>query len=271
MTNNTENKKINIIHNNNTDSIETASILEKKLKEEGFLVPKGYNYDAFLNICIGGDGAFLRTVHNFNFPNIPFIGVNTGHLGFFQELCPDNLDDFVKALSDGNYDINEIFLVEAQVCTRNSCIELIGLNEIVIKGINSKTIHLNICIDDTYLEKFSGDGILISTPIGSTAYNFSSGGSLVFPSLEVLQVTPLSPINSKVYRSLTTSVIVPNDMVIKLHPEYRDENSILIVVDGKQYKYDNIIEINFKVSTMKINKLTLGHDNFWSNVRNKFL
>lgn len=262
---------INIIHNNNSKSKKTADTLEKKLSEKGFSVSENYDYNAELNICIGGDGSFLRAVHNYFFPDIPFVGVNTGHLGFFQEISPDSLDKFIEAYEQGEYSIEEMYLVEASICTRTSCIELIGVNEIVIKGFQSKVLHLDVSIADTYLERFSGDGLIISTPIGSTAYNYSAGGSIVFPTLKVLQITPLAPISSKVYRSLTTSAIVHHDMTIKVNPEYRDENSVLIVVDGKQHKYDNIVEINLKLSDMTINKLTLDPNSFWNDLKEKFI
>jgi len=262
---------INIIHNNDFDSKKTAEILERKLKHKGFTVSEIYDYDATLNICIGGDGAFLRAVHNYCFPDTPFIGVNTGHLGFFQEISPDKLDLFIESFINNRYVVEELYLVEASICTRTSCIELVGINEIVIKGNESKVIHLNISIGNKYLERFSGDGVIVSTPIGSTAYNFSAGGSIVYPSLKILQVTPLAPINSSAYRSLTTSALVPHDMTIKINPEYRDENSILIIVDGKQHRYDNIVEINLKLSDMTINKLTLDTHSFWCNIKDKFL
>lgn len=266
-----KNKKINIIYNNDNESFNTASLLKEKLTEKGYIVSKKYDYDAILNICVGGDGAFLRSVHSYGFPEIPFVGINTGHLGFFQEICPNNLENFIDALDKQDFTIDSLYLVEASVCTRTSCIELIGVNEIVAKGIESKTIHLNISINDTYLERFSGDGVIISTPMGSSAYNFSAGGSMVYPTLGVLQLTPLAPINSKVYRSLTTSAIVPENMIIKLSPEYRDENSILIVVDGEQHRYENIVEINLKISDMKLQLFNFKKHNFWSNVRDKFL
>ncbi len=262
---------INIIHNNDARSKKTAEILEYKLRQKGYTISEVYDYNAILNVCIGGDGAFLRAVHNYNFPDIPFIGVNTGHLGFFQEILPDRLDHFLESLHQNNYMIEEIFLVEALVCTRTSCIELVGVNEIVIKGIESKVIHLNVSINDNYLERFSGDGLIVSSPIGSTAYNFSTGGSIVYPSLKILQLTPLAPINSKAYRSLTNSAIIPDNMTIKVNPEYRDENSILMVVDGNQLKYDNIVEVTFKFSEMTLRKLTIDTQSFWSNVKDKFL
>ncbi|SHH40638.1 NAD+ kinase [Caloranaerobacter azorensis DSM 13643] len=266
-----DNNIINIIHNDKKDSIETAEILKKKLIQKGFKITNGYDYTAILNICIGGDGAFLKAVHNYNFPDIPFIGINTGHLGFFQEVSPDKIDNFIDNLVKGKYKIEEIFLVEALICTRTSCIELIGINEIAIKGIESKTIHLDISIDDAYLERLSGDGVIISTPVGSTAYSYSAGGSIVHSSLKTLQITPLAPLNSNVYRALTSSIIVPDNMPIKINPEYRFENSILIVVDGQQHKFDNIVEINFKLSDMTIKMLTLKSKNFWNKIKEKFL
>lgn len=264
-------KIINIIHNDNTRSKETSEILENKLREYGYAISYEFDHNAELSICIGGDGAFLRAVHKHDFPYIPFVGVNTGHLGFFHEVNPDNINKFVENYSKGNYNIEDIYLVETIVCTRASCIELIGVNEIVIKGIESKVIHLNVSIDDNHLECFSGDGLIISTPSGSTAYNLSAGGSIVYPTLKTLQLTPLCPINSKAYRSLQNSAIIPDGMSIKINPEYRDENSILIIIDGKQFKYDNVVEITFKLSDMTLRKLTFHSQNFWSKVRDKFI
>lgn len=262
---------INIIYNNDSESRKASDELRKKFEAKGFVVSYIYDYSAELNICIGGDGAFLRAVHNYSFTNIPFIGINTGHLGFFQEVSPDNLDNFIEAYVKENFTLEEIFLVEALICTRTSCIELTGVNEIVIKGIESKVIHLNVSIADNFLERFSGDGLIVSTPTGSTAYSYSAGGSIIFPTVKVLQITPLAPISSKVYRSLTTSAIVHHDMTIKINPEYRDENSILMVVDGMEHKYDNIVEINLKLSDMTIHKLTLDPYNFWWNLKDKFI
>lgn len=271
LENKSKNGIINLIHNNNRKSKDTCEKLRDKLQKKGFKPSNTYDYTADLNICIGGDGAFLRAVHNYSFPDIPFIGINTGHLGFFQEISPNNLDSFIESYICNDYTLEDIHLVEAIICTRSSCIELVGVNEIVIKGIESRVIHMNVSIGDNYLERFSGDGLIISTPIGSTAYSYSAGGSIIFPSLEVLQITPLAPISSKVYRSLTTSAVVPKNITIKVNPEYRDENSILIVVDGIQHKYDNIVEINLKLSSMTITKLTLDPNNFWWNLKDKFI
>lgn len=270
MTNKSQ-RIINIIANNNPESQKTYKLLTNKLEKKGFIVPKEYNHNAELNICIGGDGAFLRTVHRCNFTNIPFIGINTGHLGFFQEILPENIDNFIEKYIQEDFVVEKIFLVKADIYTKDSYFELYGINEIVVKGIKSKVVHLEIYIDGNHLEKFCGDGMIISTPVGSTAYNFSSGGSIIYPSLKTLQLTPLSPISSRAYRSLLNSAVIPGDLKITIEPEYRYENSILIVVDGVEYKYDDITKINFTIPEKTISRLNLDRNMYWNNLKSKFL
>lgn len=264
-------KIINVMHNHNALSYKTFKDLKSKLINKGYAVYEGFNEDGILNICIGGDGAFLRTIHKYKFPDIPFIGINTGHLGFFQEISPDDLDSFVDKFHSGDYMIEEVSLIEANVYSGDDCLSLTGLNEIVIKGMESKVIHLNIYIDDEHFEKVSGDGVIISTPLGSTAYNYSCGGSVISPCLDVLQLAPIAPINSKSYRCLNNSLIIPKGTPMEITPEFRDESSVLIIIDGKQFTYDNIKKMSFGYSTKTLKKVTMNRKNFWAIVRDKFL
>ncbi|ABR49313.1 NAD(+) kinase [Alkaliphilus metalliredigens QYMF] len=265
------NKIINIIYNDSKFSVDTATYLKKRLISLNYHVSDTFDYTAELTICIGGDGSFLKVLHDYGFPDIPIIGINTGHLGFFTEVDPDQIDEFLDQYVAQEYTIDEINPIEAIICTRNSCIEAMGLNEIVIKGDKSRTIHLDIYVDNHLIQRFSGDGILISTSTGSTAYNYSSGGSIVDPRIDVLQVTPLAPINTNAYRSFTSSVILPADAVIKVSPEYRFENSIVIVSDGVEHHHDAIIEVVLELSELKVKMLRLKNSEFWKKVIEKFL
>ena len=94
-------KLINIFTNGSQFSLETQADLTKKLVDRGYTVTREYSQDAELIICIGGDGSLLETVHSCNFPECPIIGINTGHLGFFQELSPDDLDHFISDYENG--------------------------------------------------------------------------------------------------------------------------------------------------------------------------
>ncbi|QZY53826.1 NAD(+)/NADH kinase [Crassaminicella profunda] len=268
---NIQTRIVNIISNNRPISKETSRVLKHKLEKNGFFVPEEFDQNADLIICVGGDGSFLHTLHENNFPDMPIIGINTGHLGFFQELSPYQLDEFIFRYEKGDYIIQELHPVEALVCTKSHCIEIIGINEIAIKGDKSRTIHLNISLDDSFLEKFSGDGVLVATPTGSTAYNYSLGGSIVDPRLNLLQITPVAPISTTAYRSFTSSIIVPEDSTIKIFPEYTFENSILIITDGMEHKHYEIEEIHLRMSDLKPKILRLKDYDFWNKVKEKFL
>jgi len=266
-----KNRKINIISNKNFKSRKTSMQLIEKLSQRGFAVSQKYDNKAELNITVGGDGAFLRAIHRNKFPEIPFIGINTGNLGFFQEILPANIDDFINKYIQEDYKTEEMSLISSKIYTHNKTYHLTSVNEIAVKGEKSKVIHLDLFIDGNHLEKFSGDGIIISTPAGSTAYNFSAGGSIVYPSLETLQITPLSPINSEAYRSLPNSAVIPGDLIIRIKPEKRYSNYSLIVNDGVEFKYNNIKYIDFKISNKKIYKLNFDKNMYWNNLKSKFL
>lgn len=264
-------KIINILSNANYASKRTASQLIKELKNHGFKPCLGFNHNAELNITIGGDGAFLKAVHQNEFPKIPFVGINTGHLGFYQEISPEQIDRFIDDYKLGNFEVEDIKLVRADVYTKNKNFKFLALNEVVLRAQHSKMIHMNIFIDRNHVEKFSGDGVMVATPSGSTAYNFSCGGSIVYPTLNVLQMTPISPVNSTAYRSLSSSVIVPGDHVISLVNEKRYANSNLLLVDGTEYTFNGLLRVNLRLSNRFISKLVFSQDSYWDNLKDKFL
>ena len=262
---------ISIITNTNEQSLDAEKNLVQVLLHHNFKVKTDFDPEAELLITIGGDGSFLRTIHKYDFPQMPVIGINTGHLGFFQELLPKNIEEFVGKYERNEYIVNEIKHIEAEICTNSDCMHVIGINEIVIKGDKSATIHLRITLDNDVLENFSGDGILISTTAGSTAYNYSLGGSIVHPNINILQITPVSPINTTAYRSFTSSVILPESTIIGLKPEYTYENSILIVTDGMEYNYKGIENIVIRYSEIGTKLLRMNNYNFWYKAKEKFL
>ena len=262
---------INVFANDTVLSKDTKKLLKRKLEKSDFIVPKEFDPTAELVICIGGDGSFLETLHRYEFPDIPFIGINTGHLGFFQELNPDGLDEFIFKYKQGKYAIQHLKTVNAYVTVDHERFHYKGLNEILIKGEMSRTIHLNLSIGDSFIERFSGDGILVATPAGSTAYNYSLGGSIVDPRLSLLQVTPIAPMNTTAYRSFTSSIIVPPDMSIRINPESSGTQGLLIVSDGLEYLHEGVEEIYMEFSETIVKLLRFENYDFWSKVKSKFL
>lgn len=266
-----KNRIINVFANENAVSREIKRLLKQKLEKTGFIVPKELDPNSELVICVGGDGSFLHTLNRYDFPEIPFIGINTGHLGFFQEIYPDQLDEFIFKYKKGNYTVQEFKTIGAYINSGKEKTRIRGLNEIVIRGDKSITAHLNISIGDSYVERFSGDGILVATPAGSTAYNYALGGCIVDPRLSLLQITPIAPMNTTAYRSFTSSLIVPPELSINIFPEYTSENAILIIVDGMEYKYQEITDISINFSKTTVKMLRLENYDFWNKVKSKFL
>ncbi|WP_455539487.1 NAD(+)/NADH kinase [Terrisporobacter sp.] len=264
-------KIITLNSNNVKKSLETRELLHKKLVEVGFNVDYEYNPQAELIISIGGDGCFLQTVRDYNIPNIPLVGINTGHLGFFPDISPDNIDSFIKSYLEKDYIIQELPLIQTKVITSKGSCDIFGINEAVIKGDNSRTIHLKLNINNKHVQNFSGDGLIVSTSAGSTAYNYAVGGSIVDTSLNVIQVAPISPINTNAYRCFTSSIICSHDSLVNICPECEFENSTLVVVDGLQYNFNEIDNIRLSISDRKIKLLRTSSYEFWSRVCEKFL
>ncbi len=266
-----DNRVINILTNKSKYSNEIQEKLVDCLEANGFTPSLEFNKDAELIITIGGDGSFLHAVRNNGFPNIPFIGINTGSLGFYPELSPNDIANFIKNYKLKNYTIYDINVVEGIILNKEKSMHLYAINEIAIKGASSKTIHLDIFVDNNHLQTISGDGVIISTPLGSSAYNYSSGGSLVYPSLKTLQITPIVPLISNAYRCLNSSVIVPPEFEVVITPEQKYTNSVVFYADGEEYEFSNVDKAKFFMSKKTIKKLTIGNYNYWKVIKEKFL
>ena len=273
-----ETRTISIKTNGTKASAEAKHIVMSKFQENGFNVKENTIEGCELLVCIGGDGALLNAVHAYDFPEIPIVGVNTGHLGFFQELSPEDpeeLDQFIKEYKEGRFRLQPLNTVQATVTLTDGSEQIHrSLNEIVIKGLHSHSIHLDIAIGDSPIEKFSGDGILVATSAGSTAYNYSLGGSIVDPRLKLLQVTPIAPMNTTAYRSFTSSILLPAELSIGVVPEDTEthrNNRITLLNDGDQNIYMNVQDIKIEFSDSIINLVRFEAYDFWTKVKTKFL
>ncbi len=260
-------KKIWLFSNNDEKSIKISEEIKEKLILSGYIIDK--NPD--LAIAIGGDGAFLRMIKKTNFDsNMFYVGINTGTLGFLQEVKTSEIDYFINALKTNDFKVEEVGIQETEIKTSENIDKFLSLNEIVIRNRNLKATKLNIKINGDLLEKFVGDGILIATSTGSTAYNLSYGGSIVYNTFNSLQITPIAPINSKVYRNLFNSVIIPDHKKIIIEPEEKKKDLIL-TVDGVVHYYNNVEEIKTEIKDKTIKCLRLKHYNFPTKINEKLL
>jgi NAD+ kinase len=150
---------------------------------------------ADLAIVLGGDGTMLNIARTLSLSQIPLVGVNQGRLGFLTDLTLENMQDSIAAMLDGKFVTDERMLLTARVL-RNDVEVYSGraLNEVVVHRNNtSSMIEFEVRIDGEYLYNQRADGLIVSTPTGSTAYAMSAGGPILHPSLDVLELVPISP------------------------------------------------------------------------------
>ncbi|MDY3007219.1 NAD(+)/NADH kinase [Anaerococcus sp. AGMB00486] len=259
-------KIINIFKNKSRYSKSIYNKTKEILKDYGYEVSNSYNSDACLNLVIGGDGTFLNAVKNSKFSTIPFIGINTGHLGFYQEVAAENIEDFVKSFHENNYKIENLPILESRVGKS----VYYSVNEVVVKSNKNQLIRLRLFIDGNFIENFSGDGLIISTPHGSTAYNLSANGAILHQSLDGFQLTPIAPVFSSLNRSLKAPIVLPKNAEVEINVSKRDSHHTVFIFDGKEFKSKSF-KIRTKIADKQLKKLILNKNHYWTNIKNKLL
>ncbi len=266
---NTGRKKIALLASRNPKSEAVSKELWTKLKEANFiLTPK--NPD--IVISIGGDGMLLSAFHKYEklIDRVRFVGIHTGHLGFYTDYRDFEVDKLIENLKlDTGARVSYPILNVNVKMTDGRIVEARALNEATVKRL-SKTMVADIIINNVPFERFRGDGISVSTPTGSTAYNKSLGGAVLHPTIEALQIAEVASLNNRVYRTLGSSVVVPKKDKIVIEPKHSDRYSI--AVDNKTFVYDSIESIEYQIDNSKIHFVaTPSHTSFWNRVKDAFI
>jgi len=264
------NKKFLIFANLDEVSANIKKEVTAKMEASGWSLTED-DGSADLIFCIGGDGALLRLLRRYKFPEAPIVGINTGHLGFFQEISVDGIDEFMEMLHNGDYHIQEYIGISADIYTENEVKNYVAINEIVVRGDGERLIHLDIKIGDRQIARYSGDGVLVCTPAGSTAYNYSLGGVIVDPSVDMLQITPIAPVNNVAYRSITSGIIVPTQTSIELVPVNNEGKKIAVIEDGSIVADGDIRRIDIHVAERKARIVRFSNYSFWGKVKDKII
>ena len=256
-------EKVKIFRNSTNKTTEVEQKVIEELNKNGFKLVQE-NYD--LALSIGGDGTFLKMVNETNFKeDLYYVGINTGNLGFLQELTTDDYEKFIQDLANDILIEDTKSLEEIIVTTKYKTISYFALNEVVIRNKNLKALETDIKIDNVLLEEFVGDGILISTNVGSTAYNMSLGGSIIDKEIQALSLTPIAPLKNARYHNLDNSIILSSKRVIELNPT---SPNLILTFDGKNEEIENVIKIEVKLSNRKIKCLTTPNNNFIKTIHN---
>ncbi|BDD40952.1 NAD kinase [Streptococcus ruminantium] len=266
---NTGRKKIALLASRNPKSEAVSRELWTKLREANFILT-AKNPD--IVISIGGDGMLLSAFHKYEklIDRVRFVGIHTGHLGFYTDYRDFEVDKLIENLKlDTGARVSYPILNIKVKMTDDRTIEARALNEATIKRL-SKTMVADIIINNVPFERFRGDGISVSTPTGSTAYNKSLGGAVLHPTIEALQIAEVASLNNRVYRTLGSSIVVPKKDKIVIEPKHNDRYSI--AVDNKTFTCDNIKTIEYQIDNSKIHFVaTSSHTSFWNRVKDAFI
>ncbi|HES1936862.1 TPA: NAD kinase [Streptococcus pyogenes] len=263
-------KRVAIIANGKYQSKRVASKLFSVFKDDPDFYLSKKNPD--IVISIGGDGMLLSAFHMYEkeLDKVRFVGIHTGHLGFYTDYRDFEVDKLIDNLrKDKGEQISYPILKVAITLDDGRVVKARALNEATVKRIE-KTMVADVIINHVKFESFRGDGISISTPTGSTAYNKSLGGAVLHPTIEALQLTEISSLNNRVFRTLGSSIIIPKKDKIELVPKRLGIYTISI--DNKTYQLKNVTKVEYFIDDEKIHFVSSpSHTSFWERVKDAFI
>jgi len=235
-------------------------------KHECFSSHEDFSNEINLMVSIGGDGTFLETINFVRDKNIPIVGINSGRLGFLANIAKNNVEEAINDLLSNNFSIEERTLLELDTNGKLFKDFNFALNEVTIqKAQTSSMIKVEINVNDEHLNTFWTDGIIISTPTGSTAYNLSAGGPIVVPNSHNLIITPILPHN------LTARPIVlsdNNELAIKVTGR---SSSFLCSLDSNSETFSSDLEIKIRKAPFTIKVVKLKGKSFYKTLRDKLM
>lgn len=225
---------------------------------------EGSDFSADFVISLGGDGTFLRAASRVVEREIPILGVNLGHLGFLADVAPDEACDAIDDIYEGKYRFVQRSLIEARTSNGKRLPKPYALNEVaVLKRDIASMISVRTTLDGQYLTTYKADGLIVSTPTGSTAYSLSNGGPILTPTTKVLCLTPVAS------HSLSARPIVINDnTVVELEVESRTHN-FLVALDGRSMKVEDGTKIIIRKAPYVIRIVKRLSKQYLKNLREK--
>lgn len=242
-------------------------ILNKhKLNADTFNVySKGDDISSFdALITLGGDGTLLEAVTHVGDKNVPLLGINTGRLGFLATTSKESIENSLEELFERNYKFDERSLIELKTDDKLFNGYNFALNDFaILKKDTSSMIVVNAFIDDEFLNSYWADGLIVSTPTGSTGYSISCGGPLVLPHSENFVLTPVSPHNLTV-----RPIIVPDNSKLSFTIEGRSKN-YLVSLDSRITTVDDSVKFNVQKAGFKIKLIQLKDNNYFKTLRQK--
>jgi NAD+ kinase len=214
---------------------------------------------------VGGDGTILRSITYVKDSDIPILGVNTGRLGFLTSVQKESISDAISNIKNNKFSVIKRTVLKVNLSSSNNPFSNYpyALNEVTIQRKDSTSLlNISCQINDKYLTNYWSDGLIISTPTGSTGYSLSNGGSIVSPESNVILLNPIAPHNINM-----RSLVIPDNSNIKLNIE--GDNEINLSVDSRMYSISSSNQIEILKSSFTIKTIKFDDDNFYKRLRDK--
>lgn len=217
-------------------------------------------------ISIGGDGTLLDSVTLVGDSNVPILGFNTGRLGFLSNINTPLLDKAVDSLVNKTYETDKRALIEVVASDIDLGDVNFALNEVTIhKKETSSMISIHAYMQEQFVNTYWADGLIVSTPTGSTAYSLSCGGPIVMPGTDSWVLTPIAPHNLNV-----RPLVIPNNAQIKLKAEGREPN-FLLTLDSRSFTISENTEVTLRNAPFEVELINLEGQYFFNTIRNKLM
>ena len=218
-----------------------------------------------LLFSIGGDGTILSAINYVRDNDIPVVGINTGRLGFLASIAKEDIESALAAILNSDYEIEERTLLKLETSSNVLGDFPYGLNEATVQKIDSGMITIHVYVNDEFLNTYWADGLIISTPTGSTAYSLSVGGPIVIPSSGNFIISPISPHNLTM-----RPIVLPDTSKLRLKLEGRALNYITSL-DHRSIMIKNIEELYISKADFTIKIIKLQDTSFYKTLRNKLM
>lgn len=253
-----------IIYQPFRDFLDSEKILN--IKPDGlFNTHEDITGNADIMFSIGGDGTFLEAVSIVQDDGIPIVGINTGRLGFLADIPSDHIESSLSAIFKEQYTVENRSLARVKLIGRNLDGFCCALNEVSVQKRHASMITIHTYLNDVYLNSYWADGLIISTPTGSTAYSMSVGGPIVTPDSNNFIISPMSPHNLTI-----RPLIVPDTNRFRIEVESRDD-SYLMTLDSRTEILEGGVQLLLKKADFTIKTLRIKDATFYNTLRNKLM
>ncbi len=223
-------------------------------------------------ISVGGDGTLLHAFHRYvdRVDETAFVGIHTGHLGFYADWTPEEVEKLVIHIAKTPFQVIEYPLLEVTVRFNDEEEEkrYLALNECTVKSMEGSLV-MDVVIKGDKFETFRGDGLCISTPSGSTAYNKALGGAIIHPSLPSIQLAEMASINNRVFRTVGSPLVLPQHHTCNLRPV--NDVNFDITIDHLFLVHKNVKSIQCRVADERVRFARFRPFPFWKRVKDSFI